>query len=57
MANTTKMITKVTYTLVDTDANGKEVRQQMKKVEYEYRNFDRADFPTVLTTAAASLNN
>ena len=51
------MITKATYILVDTDANGKEVRKQVKKVEYEYRDFDRADFPTVLVTAAASLNN
>ena len=57
MATTTKMITKATYILVTTDANGKETRQQMKKVDYEFRDFDRADFPTVLSTAAASLNN
>ena len=57
MATTTKMITKATYILVTTDANGKETRQQMKKVDYEYRDFDRGDFPAVLVAAAASLNN
>ena len=57
MATTTKLKTRVVYELVTTDANGKETRQQMKKVEYEFRDFDRADFPTVLSTAEASLNN
>jgi len=54
---TTKLIAHVTYVLVTTDDHGKETRQQMKKVDYEYKGFDRADFATLLATAAASLNN
>lgn len=57
MATTTKLKTRVTYELVTTDANGKETRQQMKKVNYEYRDFDRANFAAALVTIAAALNN
>lgn len=54
---TTKLKTRVVYELVSVDSNGKETRQQMKKVNYEYKNFDRDDFATFLATAAATLNN
>lgn len=57
MASTTKLITKVTYTLVTMDDNGKETRQQMKKVDYEYNDFDRTQWEAFLSTAANTLNN
>lgn len=57
MATTTKLKTRVVYELVTTDANGKETRQQKKKVEYLYDGFDRDDFAALLVTAAATLNS
>ena len=56
MAATTKLITKATFILVTTDGK-KETRQQMKKVEYEYRDFDRDQFDTMLTLASNTLDN
>ncbi len=53
---TTKLITKATYFLVTKDGN-KETRQQISKVEYEYRDFDRDDLTALLAAAAATLNN
>ena len=57
MAITTKLKTRVTFELVGVDANGKEVRQQMKKVEYEYNEFDTTQWTAFLATMANSLNN
>lgn len=57
MALTTKLKTRVTYELVSVDANGKEVRQQMKKVDYEYNDFDTTQWEAFLATAANTLNN
>ena len=57
MALTTKLKTRVVYELVSVDANGKEVRQQMKKVDYEYTDFDTTQWAAFLATAANTLNH
>lgn len=54
---TTKLITKVTYKMVTTDDNGKETRQHMKTVTYEYRDFNITLFPALLVNADGVLNN
>lgn len=56
MAATTKLITKATFFLVTTDGH-KETRQQIKKVEYEYKDFDRSQLDVILALASATLDH